>query len=330
MVQKGRPAKNAAQFDELRSFIHQLESQDRTITVGMICRELKRIDPASTDIDISALRQRIYRYLRNENFVQRRATHVAQNTRYDEAQIMQFVEYVTEEVQRLGITPDCVVNIDETNVDFDMTGRVTLARRGSRTVSVSSTESSNRVSVLLGVTMSGIKLKPFLIFKGKPEGRIIREFSQLNYPDGCIYTVQEKAWIDEASFGVWIEKVWRLFCEDKPATYLIMDQCKVHMMNSTVSQLQYLGTEVEFILAGYTSRLQVLDVGIDKPFKDYLRSAYEEYMITNSGNKAPSRLIVSQWIQTAWESIRDSSITNTWKGIGYIYNDPEATDETAE
>ena len=108
MVQKGRPAKNAAQFDELRSFIHQLESQDRTITVGMICRELKRIDPASTDIDISVLRQRIYRYLRNENFVQRRATHVAQNTRYDEAQIMQFVEYVTEEVQRLGITPDCV------------------------------------------------------------------------------------------------------------------------------------------------------------------------------------------------------------------------------
>ena len=166
-----------------------------------------------------------------------------------------------------------------------------MARRGSRTVSVRSTGSSNRVSVLLGVTMSGIKLKPFLIFKGKPEGRIIREFSQLKYPDGYIYTVQEKAWIDEASFGVWIEKVWRLFCEDKPATYLIMDQCKVHMINSIVSQLQYLGTEVEFILAGYTSRLQVLDVGINKPFKDYLRSAYEEYMMTNSGNKAPSRLM---------------------------------------
>jgi transposase-like protein len=324
VVQKGRPAKNAASFDSLRSFIHQLESQDRSITVGMICRELKRIDSSEASTDMAVIRQRVYRFLQNEKFVQRRATHVAQNTRYDQDQISQFVEYVTEEIQRLGIGPDCVVNIDETNVDFDMTGNVTLARKGSRTVSIRSTGSSNRVSVLLGVTMSGTKLEPFLIFKGKPTGRIIREFAQMNYPEGCVYTVQQKAWIDEESFSVWIEKIWKPFCESRPQTYLIMDQCKVHMMNSIVGQLQDVGTEVEFILAGYTSKLQVLDVGINKPFKDYLRSAYEDYMVTNTENKAPSRVMVSQWIETAWNSITDSSIVNTWKGVGYNSNIAEA------
>ena len=192
MLQKGRPALHREAFDELSSFIHQLESQHRTITVGMICRELRRIDQSAQAASMDILRHRVYRFLLKERFVQRRATHVAQNTRYCQQKIDQFVEYVTEEIQRLGIGPKCVVNIDETNVDFDMTGRVTLARRGSRTVSIRSTGSSARVTALLGVTMSGVKLEPFLIFKGQPNGRIIREFTMLHYPEGCKYLYRKR------------------------------------------------------------------------------------------------------------------------------------------
>jgi hypothetical protein len=58
--------------------------------------------------------------------------HVAQNTRYNKSQIDQFVEHVTEQIQRLGIGLEYVVFIDETNVGFDMTGRVILARKGDK------------------------------------------------------------------------------------------------------------------------------------------------------------------------------------------------------
>jgi hypothetical protein len=49
---------------------------------------------------------------------------------------------------------------------------------------------------------------------------------------------------------------------------LELDQCKVHLMGSVVGALEGCGTEVEFILPGYTGKLQVLDVGINKPFKE--------------------------------------------------------------
>ena len=62
------------------------------------------------------------------------------------------------------------MNIDETNIEFDMIGSISLADQGSRTVSLRSTGSFSRCTVLLGVTLSGEKLPPFIIFKGKPNG----------------------------------------------------------------------------------------------------------------------------------------------------------------
>jgi hypothetical protein len=59
-----------------------------------------------------------------------------------------------------------VVNIDKTNVYFDMTGSVTLADKGSRTVSVKSSGMSACCLVLFDVTMDGNKLLPFDIFRG--------------------------------------------------------------------------------------------------------------------------------------------------------------------
>ena len=42
----------------------------------------------------------------------------------------QFVAYVNEQIQTGGFSADNVVNIDETNIEFDMTGSVILANQG--------------------------------------------------------------------------------------------------------------------------------------------------------------------------------------------------------
>ena len=44
-------------------------------------------------------------------------------------------------------------------------------------------------------------------------------------------------------------------------------------------QLKNCGTEADYVLPGYTSRLQVLDVGVEKPFKDYMPGYWEEDLI---------------------------------------------------
>ena len=40
-----------------------------------------------------------------------------------------FVVYVIQQITTGGFSADSVVNIDETNIEFDMTGSVTLANQ---------------------------------------------------------------------------------------------------------------------------------------------------------------------------------------------------------
>ena len=278
--------------------------------------ELKRLDPLLVDADTKVLSKRLYRWLRSEGIVQRCVTHVAQNKRYEASVIDEFVVYVNEQIVSGNFGPLEIVNIDETNIEFDMIGSITLADQGSRTVSLRSTGSSSRCTVLLGVTLSGEKLPPFIIFKGKPNGQIACEWTgTTEYPSTSIYAVQDKAWIDERTFLQWIEKVWQPFSSLKPCSYLVMDECTVHLMKLCLNAIQDCGTEVDFVIQGYTSKLQVLDVGINKPFKDYVKQCYEEFMVKNDGKKV-SRLDVAKWVSTAWGKIHVESICNTWNSIG--------------
>lgn len=319
MVQKGRPRRDADKYGELKEYYMRLRSMDRVVTVRMLCFELKRMNP-DMDIDAKVLRKRIYRWLNAEHIVQRRVTHVAQNTRYNVETINDFVHYINDQIVTGGFDADQIVNIDETNIEFDMVGSITLANRGTRTVSIRSSGSSSRCTVLLGVTLSGKKLPPFIIFKGMPNGRIAREWTgQTVYPSSCVYAVQQKAWIDERTFLEWITKIWKPFCHDKQSSYLLMDECTVHLMGTCLDAIQDQGTEVDFIVRGYTSKLQACDVGVNKPFKEYVKQSYEEFMITEGGRKS-KRLDVATWVANAWEKITTDSIRRTWESIGIVAN----------
>lgn len=91
-----------------------------------------------------------------------------------------------------------------------MTRRRTFHRRGSRTIRTLTNPLANvRSTAILGVTLSGAKIKPFIIFKGTTDGRIARQISnkQLDLPDELEYGVQKNAWTDEPVMLDYIEKV---------------------------------------------------------------------------------------------------------------------------
>jgi hypothetical protein len=41
------------------------------------------------------------------------------------------------------------------------------------------------------------------------------------------------------------------------------------------------GTAVDIICENYTSKIYVLDFGVNKPFREYIRDAYEKWMVAN-------------------------------------------------
>jgi hypothetical protein len=107
---------------------------------------------------------------------------------------------------KIGSYEACdVVNINETNVDFDLASRTALAGSGERILGCAPTGPLARCNVLIGVTMDGDKLPPCIIYRGgntprsliKHEGKDIEAREKYGYPEGQVYTVQAKAWMGE-------------------------------------------------------------------------------------------------------------------------------------
>ena len=300
---------------QLKDFYLRLREDGRLCTIKYLAFEYARITNSTEPI--KSIMWKVHRWKKRENLVYRRVTHVAQNTRHNEQIINDFVLYTNEQITSGQYSACDIVNMDETNVYFDLPSGITLESRGSRSVAMRSSGSNNRCTVLLAVSMSGEKLPPFIVFKGVPNGRISREFGNGNYPTDCIYDVQEKAWVDQRIFLIWVEKVWKPFTQRKKTSYFLMDEFSVHMQSECIEAMQRCGTEVDTIVAGYTSRLQVLDVGINKPFKGYVIEEYEKFMRENPHGTKPKRKHVANWVSTAWQQIRHDTICNTWRSIGF-------------
>jgi DDE superfamily endonuclease len=149
----------------------------------------------------------------------------------------------------------------------------TYAKRGSRLVPMQAAPLSGRATAMLVVSLSGNKLPPFLVYKGLEKnatGTNYRElFHKEGYPSGVELSVQAKAWMDERQMIKWIVMVWKPFAVREKNLYLIMDECPSHLLMSNVCKaFADCRTEVDYIPGGYTSRLQVLDVGINIPLSD--------------------------------------------------------------
>ncbi len=122
------------------------------------------------------------------------------------------------------------------------------------------------------ITADSTLLPLTLVFKGKPNGRIVqREFQSGDYPTTHFYKCQDAAWMDEQVMIEWVNKVLAPYVATAPdhvVLILILDMYRCHMMASVVQMIQELGVKVQHIPGECTSLCQPVDVGFNKPFKN--------------------------------------------------------------
>ena len=92
-----------------------------------------------------------------------------------------------------------------------------------------------------------------------------------------------------------------LALEQGDRTYFLMDAFSDHLMASCSNQIKGCGTTIDYIFSGYTSKLQVMDVDVNKPLEGYVRHAYEDFMIGNIEHRKVRRGDIVQWIESGWE-----------------------------
>ena len=169
-------------------------------------------------------------------------------------------------------------NMDETPMYFDLVPSRTIEKTGAKDLLVRTTGADKRhLTVVLTVTADGKMPPPMIIFKGIAQ--------QVHPPPGVVVTIQEKGWMNQELMHVYIEQIWRPFMEkvademEMPkGSLLILDSFSAHKTTEIMDAFQEADTKCVIIPGGCTSKVQPLDVSVNKPFKNILRACWVRYV----------------------------------------------------
>ncbi|CAB1098020.1 unnamed protein product [Ectocarpus sp. CCAP 1310/34] len=250
-------------------------------------------------------------------------------------------------------------NMDETPVWLELPGNTTVARTSQKEVAVKTGGKEKvRITAVLAANMSGDKLPPLLIFKGKhtAQGKplapnsIEREFKAgkdkqgHTYPRGVVYAVDEKAWHTQRVFNdVWLPQVWnrrpgrggRELSYRQPDTLLAWDDYTVHKTAACKTAMKTSNTTLFLIPGGLTPKIQPWDGLIIKLFKSNMSRLHDDHMTSDKVVRndrgypdPPSRGLLAQWVKKAWDDVDPESIRSSWKKAGMCLPFDGSEDET--
>jgi hypothetical protein len=153
-------------------------------------------------------------------------------------------------------------NMDEMPMWFDLPSNTTINQKGAKTVSIRTTGHEwSSFTVILACMANGTKLPAVCIFKLK---NVLKE----TFPHDIYIRANEKVWVNEQEMLWWVENVWTSKNHfGNLRSMLILDSFCGHIVNSVKNRLVEKNTNIAVIPGGCTSKLQPLDVAINKSFK---------------------------------------------------------------
>jgi DDE superfamily endonuclease len=285
------------------------------VTAKLLASKVIHTFPLFHTVALRNVRGHITSFLKEKRIGNRRVTHQAQRGDNDPVVMNAWREEVNGQMALYNIPHENVLNADKTNVPFVPLSNTTLNVHGYKTISVRKPDSSQCATLMIGVSASGEKLPPFIIFTGKLSAvsRVGKFFTKKNeehvealtagtlhansaisgFPLNCVYGVQAKAWMDQCTMLIWVTQVWKPWADLKNGTtMLILDSFGVHMVRDVVSAIEACDTIVLFIPGGFTSGLQTMDVRCNKPFKVAMMEVYNNWYIHTQFNDK-GQLVVS-------------------------------------
>ena len=330
---KGRPTTLVPYTDPLLSYIFELRETGMAVSYTTVLLKAAAVCRQFREKSRKAQYSMVKRFVKAHGLVHRMGTHKSQ--RYPSETMGEALDFI--QVTRTKLTLPChhqdyILNMDQTPVPFSYDPKSTLELVGRRTVHVrKSTNDTKRATVALCITASGKALTPMIVFKGKPQGRIVTcEFPE--YPLGMEYACQDNAWMDETVMLQWVNKVLKPYVDDAPegiVPILFLDSYRCHIMASVVNAVQGLGVEVEHIPGGCTYLCQPVDVGVNKPYKTHLRERWESWMfaegIIHGTTSPPTRKHIAEWAIHANNTLTETVIKNSWRHGEYSWFPEENT-----
>ena len=271
-----------------------------------------------TNPEFKASRGWAQKFMKRHSLVLRAKTSLSQKLPADlETHLTSFAVFIQRQRLEYNFEMKMIGNMDETPVYFDIVPNKTIDQRGVRSVQVKTTGGDKRhITVVLTCTADGQLPPPMVIFKGKRQ-------LNLRAPPGFIIAVQEKAWMDAALMSRYIREIWFAYTK-RSKSLLVLDSFKCHISDEAKNQIKRGNSIPAVIPGGCTSKLQPLDVSINRPFKAILRNQWQQYMMNWAANndqgkpKPVDKQTILDWIINAYEYIkaRPEMIKKSFKVTG--------------
>jgi hypothetical protein len=184
------------------------------------------------------------------------------------------------------IPDELIVGFDETNTQFVPTIGRTRAKKGTKRVRmVGVGKNKAQITVGIGVVATGEVLKPVqLIFGGKTERSLPKKKTPQS---GQIWHVTDSHWQNPKSFMKAIDEIFvpyrksmvaKLQLPSDQKMCLLLDLHYSHFEEEVLNLLKEHFIVPVFIPAGCTDLHQVLDVVVNKPYKDGVTEEFISYL----------------------------------------------------
>jgi hypothetical protein len=297
------------------SFFKELRGKGLPVTRDVLMLKAKEI-ARNSNIQFKASRGWCDKFIRREGLSLRRRTTICQKLPKDyEEKLVQYQRHVINLRHQRQYCLSQMGNADEVAVFFDMPRNYTLSEKGQKQVTVKTTGYEKlRVTVMLSVTADGNKLPPYIILNRKT-------MPKETFCDGVIVRAHKNAWMTAELMQDWLGSVW----ERRPGgllnrnSMLVMDAFRGHLTEEIKTRLKNKNCDLVVIPGGMTSQLQPLDVGVNKPFKDRIRTQYNQWLSENEHALTPTGKIkrasaatLVEWISNAWKELKTDSITKSF------------------
>ncbi len=313
----------------LLRYIFEYCEQGVSVNTFNLALRVSFLSPEFYEKSFTARCSTVKRFMVSYSFSYRMGTHTLQRPPAEvEGEALNFMRFMRRIVSGANRDLRFIITMDQTPVYFSMNAEQMFELVGRKTVHIrTSTNDTKRVTVAVTITADGTLLPSTLVFKGKPNGRIVRaEFPSGDYPTTHFYKCQDAAWMDKVVMIAWVNEVLAPYVAtalDHVVPILILDMYRCHMMALVVQMIQELGVEVQHIPGGCTSLCQPVDVGFNKPFKDWMRRQWINWMIAEGivygTTSPPTRLDVAKWVDAAMLEMKGEGqiICNAWRRHGY-------------
>ena len=277
-----------------------------------------------------------YKFFHRNHFTLRAKTSLSQRLPAGlEGKMKLYLQKLQKERKNGRFPLALIGNMDETPVYFDLVPGKTIDQVGVKSCVIRSTGAEKRhITVVLTVAADGSMLPPMVIFKGKRR-------LKLTAHEGVLVCVQTKAWMDEELMKEYLKHIWQPYVEETAErlglpdhnALLLLDSFKAHTTDSITKMMKEQDTTHCIIPGGCTSKLQPLDVSINKPFKQILKGCWSNFIHTSvmaasdhtAKIKTATKQQVLDWVVNAWQRMKERKelITKSFQVTGITSSDPD-------